>query len=245
MSKAITAFSEKHKWIYEPLGLTFPCMISVIGRPNSGKTYFTLDLLSKIKNNFDEIIIYLGAKDTAPEFLKLVNKETKKPVVKVLFKYSENDLRTFYKKLEDRQLKLVDQKKKPINLLFVFDDILGFHGLMNMSRNKPSMIQELSANYRHVNASMIITAQNYMKLIPEMRCLNVTYLILCSVAVSDKKKIAEEHETSQHDKKIIPHIFDEIREDIGHLTLIDNHSKREDDKFKHIYPDGHLEIFTV
>ena len=36
-----TAFTEKYKWT-GPYGMEFPCLISIVGQPSSGKTHFTL-----------------------------------------------------------------------------------------------------------------------------------------------------------------------------------------------------------
>ncbi|MFI7879915.1 hypothetical protein ACFMJ4_19895, partial [Acinetobacter baumannii] len=89
--------------------------------PKSGKSYYVFHLLKAIKNNFDRIIIYLGTKDSAGGFLGLVDEKSKKPQINVLFKYDANDLYEYFKKLEVKQMKLIESKKSPERILMVFD----------------------------------------------------------------------------------------------------------------------------
>jgi hypothetical protein len=232
----VTAFSEAHEWKDNFIGLTWPSIVTIYGTPKSGKTYFLLNLLKSIKGHFDEIVCYLGAKDATAKFLELAEKD-KKPVIKILYTYDGKDLRSYYKKLEDTQLALIKSKKKPKNILIVADDILTFPGFMATSRHSPSPLEELAANYRHINLSMIITSQRYMQVIPSLRSLNFKHMIVCSLGKSDIQKIGEEHENMYFDKNEIQDIFFNIRKDgLGNLMLIDNDAF-DKDRIKHIKPD--------
>jgi len=240
-SKFSTAFSEAHEWKDEMYGLTWPAIITIYGVPRSGKSYLLLNYLKSIKHKFDEIIVYLGAKDATNTFLDMAEKG-KKPVIKILYTYVEQDLRNYYKRLEDTQIKLVENKQPPKNILIVADDILTFPQFMKANRSQPSILEEISANYRHVNISMIITSQKYMQVIPSLRSLNFKYMFVCSLGKSDIQKIGEEHENMYFDKKDIEKIFFEIRKNgLGNVLLINNYAF-EKDRFAHIRPDNTTHI---
>ena len=218
---SIKAFTEKDQFTFGKFN--FPALFTIFGTPKSGKSYYVFHLLKEIKKNFDRIIIYLGTKDAAAGFLSLTDEKSKKPVINVLFKYDAEDLYNYFKKLETEQLKLIEAKKSPQRVLLVFDDILGLHGFMTTNRAKPSPIHEISANYRHLGLSVIITSQSYMDVIKPIRALNFKYCIITSVGMKDLKQIGEEHENLYFSGKDIIEIFKNIRSNgIGNCMLISN-----------------------
>jgi hypothetical protein len=238
MNNNIKAFTERDVFSYGKYN--FPALFTVFGTPKSGKSYFVFNLLKEIKNNFDRIIIYLGTKDSAAGFLGLVDDKKKKPQINILFKYSADDLYNYFKKLESEQLKLIEANKSPKRILLIFDDILGLHGFMTANRAKPSPIQEISANYRHLGISVIITSQSYMDVIKPIRALNFKYCIITSVGMKDLKTIGEEHENLYFSGKDIIQIFKNIRADgIGNCMLISND---DDDlhRFWRIHPNNEI-----
>lgn len=238
LETSIKAFTEKDQFSHGKYN--FPALFTVFGTPKSGKSYYVFNLLKEIKNNFDRIIIYLGTKDAAAGFLGLAEKDKKKPQINVLFKYDANDLYAYFKKLENEQLKLIEANKKPQRVLLVFDDILGLHGFMTTNRAKPSPIHEISANYRHLGLSVIITSQSYMDVIKPIRALNFKYCIITSVGMKDLKLIGEEHENLYFSSKNIVDIFKNIRSHgIGNCMLISND---DDDlnRFWWIHKDGQI-----
>ena len=234
----IKAFTEGDEFSYNKF--KFPALITIFGTPKSGKSYYVFNLLKEIKNNFDRIIIYLGTKDSAGGFLELVDEKKKKPQINVLFKYDANDLYAYFKKLEDEQLKLIEAKKSPKRILFVFDDILGLHGFMKASRSAPSPIQEIAANYRHLGISVIITSQSYMDVIKPIRALNFKYCIITSVGLKDLKMIGEEHENLYFHGKDIIQIFKNVRANgIGNCLLISN-DDNDLNRFWHINQNNEI-----
>ena len=217
----IKAFTEKDQFSHGKYN--FPALMTIFGTPKSGKSYYVFHLLKEIKNNFDRIIIYLGTRDAAAEFLCLVDKKSQKPQISILHKYDSNDLYEYFKKLEVEQMKLIEKKKSPQRILMVFDDILGLHGFMSTTRAKPSPIHEISANYRHLGISVIITSQSYMDVIKPIRALNFKYCIITAVGMKDLKQIGEEHENLYFSGKDIIQIFKNIRANgIGNCMLISN-----------------------
>jgi hypothetical protein len=237
-----TALSEAHQWKDKVYGFSFPAIMMIYGTPKTGKTHFLLNFLEEIKHKFDEIICYLGTKDGSKAFLDL-NKTKEKPSIKILFNYSEDDLRKWYKKLEDKQNKLIEAKKKPLNVLIVGDDILSFRNFMATSRSNPSILEEICANYRHVNLSMIITSQRYMQVIPALRCLNFKYMIVFGMGLKDIQKVGEEHETLYHNKNKIVGAFFKIKENgLGHALFINNDAF-DKERFNHL--DTNTKTITV
>jgi hypothetical protein len=234
----IKAFTEKDQFSYSKFN--FPALITVFGTPKSGKSYFVFNMLKEIKDHFDRIIIYLGTKDSASGFLELVDEKKKKPVINVLFKYDGNDLYTYFKKLEEQQLKLIEAKKSPQRILLVFDDILGLHGFMKASRSAPSPIQEIAGNYRHLGISVIITSQSYMDVIKPIRALNFKYCIITSVGLKDLKMIGEEHENLYFTGRDIVQLFKGVRSHgIGNCFLISN-DDNDLNRFWWIHPDNQI-----
>lgn len=238
-----TAFTEKYKWT-SLYGMEFPCLISVVGQPSSGKTHFTLNLLNSIKDKFTEIIAYLGTRDSSEQFLKLMSKD-KKPIVKILYTYNEADLKSYIDKLEKEQESRLKSKKEPKSVLIVGDDIYSFPRMMRYSRDSPSFFQTLSANYRHLNVSLLICSQKWTQLTPNLRIDSVRYIFITSTSKTDLEKIADEHETLYHSKNRIKDILFEIRSNVttepktkGNILMITNYANMEQDKFKWIKPDG-------
>ena len=238
LETSIKAFTEKDQFSHGKYN--FPALFTIFGTPKSGKSYYVFHLLKEIKKNFDRIIIYLGTKDAAAGFLSLVDEKSKKPQINILFKYVPEDLYKYFKKLEDEQLKLIAMKKPTQRILMVFDDILGLHGFMQTNRAKPSPIHEISANYRHLGISVIITSQSYMDVIKPIRALNFKYCIITSVGMKDLKLIGEEHENLYFSGKDIIDIFKKIRSNgIGNNLLISNDDP-DITRFWWIHPDGEI-----
>lgn len=244
MNNFVTAFSEHHKFNSGLYNLEFPATVLVYGEPKSGKTYFVLNLLKDIKHNFDEIIMYLGCKDSAPAFLDLVEKN-KNPVIKILFNYDEKDLNEYCQRLEDKQLALIKMKKTPKRILLLADDIYSFPSFMRTNRQNPSIIEKLFANYRHLNLSIIITSQRLKQIIPSVRSM-FKYAFICSLGKSDIKELSEENENIYFDKHAIIKAYEQVRkrnEAKGHIFFI-NKDAPEHQRFQHIKPDNSIEIIN-
>jgi len=245
MNNFVTAFSEHHKFNSNLYKLEFPATILVYGEPKSGKTYFVLNLLKDIKHHFDEIVMYLGAKDSAPAFLDLVEKN-KNPVIKILFNYDEKDLNEYCQKLEDKQLALIKMKRTPKRILLLADDIYSFPSFMRTNRQNPSIIEKLFANYRHLNLSIIITSQRLKQIIPSVRSM-FKYAFICSLGKSDIKELSEENENIYFDKHAIIKAYEQVRkrnEAKGHIFFI-NKDAPESQRFQHIKPDNSIEIIKI
>ena len=244
MSNFISAYSELYKWESTLYNLVFPLSMIILGVPSSGKTYFLLHLLKSIMMNFDEIIVYLGSKDSANSFLDLAKNYKKNQLkFKILLKYDEKDLRTYYKKLEDEQELLIKNNKPPKRILLLFDDIFGLPNLMKTNRTNPSIIEEIYANYRHLNLSIILTSQKLKQIIPSIRMMS-KYIFITSIGASDIKNISEEHENIFFNKKEIINIYSKIRKlenPLGNLFFIDN-SSAEKERFKHIDEGNNVSI---
>jgi chromosomal replication initiation ATPase DnaA len=241
-SQFVTAFSEHHKFNSDLYNLEFPATILVYGEPKSGKTYFVLNLLKDIKKHFDEIIMYLGAKDSAPSFLNLIEQK-KNPIIKILFNYNETDLNDYCKKLEDRQLELIKMKKTPKRILLLADDIYSFPSFMRTNRQNPSVIEKLFANYRHLNLSIIITSQRLKQIIPSVRSM-FKYAFVCSLGKADIEELSKENENIYFDKHAIAKAYEQVRkreEAKGHIFFI-NKDAIEINRFQHVKPDNSIEI---
>jgi hypothetical protein len=242
MSSFVTAFTEKCKFKTDLYNLEFPATILVFGEPKSGKTHFVLNLLKKIKSDFDEIVLYLGSKDTAPSFLELIP-NNHKPIIKILFNYNEDDLKKYYDKIEDDQIKLIKAKKNPKRYLIVADDIYSFPQLMKTNRQNPSVIEKLFANYRHLNLSIMITSQRLKQITPSLRGM-FKYAFICSLGRKDIDELSKENENVYFSKQDIIDSYEFVRKRdnaLGHIFFI-NKDVPEKDRFQYITPSNQIEI---
>lgn len=238
------ANSEKYKFISNLYKLEFPASMLIFGEPQSGKSHFLLNLLKDVKHNFDEIIIYLGAKDSAPAFLDLIEKG-KKPVIKILFNYDEKDLTTYYENLENNQEQLIKMNKIPKKVLIIADDIYSFPSFMRTNRTKPSIIEKMYANYRHLNLSIIINSQRLKQIVPSIRSM-FKYGFITSLGRSDIEELSKENENIYFDKNSIIKAYEQVRkrdESKGHIFFINKHTT-EKQRFQHIKPNNTIEIIN-
>lgn len=243
MNNIITAFSEKYKFKSSAYPcFEFPLTMLVYGVPSSGKTYFLYNFLQDIKNKFDEIILYLGAKDAAPKFLELIDPNNKKTAIKILFNYDEKDLNNYYERLEKSQIELVKQNKKPKTILLVWDDIYSFKDLMRTNRQNPSVVEKIFANYRHLNVSCILTSQRYIQTTPTIRQM-AKYIVVCGLGQTDIKKMSEEYENTHFTKDDIIESYKKVRQRDdakGHILIIDRFGN-ENKTLIYLKPDNSME----
>jgi hypothetical protein len=244
MTDKATAFTENYEWTDSLYHMTWPAVVTIYGIPKSGKTYLLFKILKNIKQHFDRIIVYTGSKDQIPQFENLISKN--KPQITILTNYNESDLLKYYDKLENEQVKLIKQKKTPKSVLMVADDILTFGNMMKTSRNSPSALEKIAANYRHINLSLIITSQRYMQVIPALRHLNFKYMFVCEIGKKDMEKVANEHESLYFNANHIEDAYKQVRKNgIGHVFMIDGDAKNSKEKLAYIQPNDTKNIIIT
>ena len=81
--------------------------------------------------------------------------------------FSEPNLEAIYEEVEERALEAINEGKKPPNSLIVIDDV-AFSGGLKESERKGTL-SRIFCNGRHINLSIIVTAQKYSQLSTTMR----------------------------------------------------------------------------
>ena len=198
---------EKHAYLEQ---IKPPFCAVVVGSSGSRKTSFALSLISDFQDAkyFDIIVLYTSSKDNNELFEKF---ETKKTEVRSINDYEEPEFMKFINKIEEINMKRKEDNKKLLNVLIVFDDIVGLPGYRMGTTAKPSQVDRLACNCRHINISVISLVQRYKLLNQVVRSSNCSALILMGLKPSEIRQVAEEHAFDLVDEDEFVDIYNEIR----------------------------------
>lgn len=211
-----------------PWSVKPPFSMIIVGGAGSGKSSLLYTLLSKTyKKFFDVIYIFNRCRDSDDVWRGLEGE--KRPVVEIHNDYDDEELAKVISEAEDIQEEQRELKKRPVNILFVFDDCL-YSGVIKKGGQK-SAFNELIINRRHLNASVIFTAQNYIGLEPGQRTSNVSAVCVMGLNDRELKLISGEHNgglaTEEQIGKMYKHIKD--KDPFGFLVI--NYQKPRDERF--------------
>ena len=146
-----------------------PFRILIVGKSFlSGKSTVILNLLLRekfFKNDFDGDNIFIVSNNAMDNKMRILKKE--KDVDGGNFmEFSESNLDAIYEEVEERALEAINDGKKPPNSLIVIDDV-AFSGGLKEKIN--GTLSRIFCNGRHINLSIIVTAQKYSQLSTTMR----------------------------------------------------------------------------
>lgn len=175
-----------------------PTTAVILGRVGSGKSSCLYSLLTegyvygdKKKSVFDEMVIYLGNKESTWAFEKIPCKN------KVIM--HEFDPEAFEEYLEDLktcQMERQEAGKAPMNVCIIFDDFAGTQ-LLKKQKGKPySPLERLVLTSRHeANATLFFLSQVYKQsgFSPPSIRANVTTWVLYNMSLPEVEKFSEEH----------------------------------------------------
>lgn len=151
---------------YTPLPIVsdIPHRILVVGKSQlSGKTNFLVNYLCNptfgIKGHFKGENIYLVSASVGNDFKLTSMIECLEIDHQNIFKeYDEEVIEALYEMIEDEFEEKVNNKQRPENFLIIFDD-MSSSGIFKGGNF--SIINKMFSNGRHINLSVMITAQKY------------------------------------------------------------------------------------
>lgn len=97
-------------------------------------------------------------------------------------------MRELIEELEDIQEERRRAKERPLNVLFLFDDMV-MSNICARGAGKPTALDDLVISRRHWNSSIILTSQGYHNLNPNIRTNNINMLVLLRAGDRDLKCI--------------------------------------------------------
>lgn len=166
-----------------------PFRVLIVGKSFlSGKSTVILNLLLRekfFKNDYDGDNIYIVSNNALDNKMRIL--KTEKDIDGGNFmEYSESNLDAVYEEVEERALEAINDGKKPPNSLIVIDDVAFSGGLREKQHGTLSRI---FCNGRHINLSVIVTAQKYSQLSPTMRT-NASGAILFNNSMNEVEAMA-------------------------------------------------------
>ncbi len=156
----------------------------VLGMAGAGKSSFIYSFYNHwTANYFDELVVFCATKDSAETWSSLKQRN-----IVVLHEYTDAVLEKYLKDLEQEQIKRIREKKYPLRVSILFDDMAG----ANITRvSKPTAVDRLALNCRHYNVFLVITSQRF-RLISNTLRQNTHYVVLYKTARPDLERVAEE-----------------------------------------------------
>jgi len=171
---------DKDLFIFEPHNML------VTGVTNCGKTHFILDLLETIyKDHFDYIILFCPTY----EYNKTYNRDSVNKNKKIIIlnpKAVKNNL--------DNCIKILTEKVKGKNTLFIIDDCANLHD----SKIKESELCYLAFSGRHFGITTWLLNQKYNSIVKDFRA-NIRFLVLFYNKDIPSMKRALEENGIQHE----------------------------------------------
>jgi len=205
-----------------------PFFMIIQGSVGSGKTSLLYSLLKAYqdKNFFDVIIFYNRVSDSDEVWEKF---ETKKTAIELYHDYNDAKLIEIINQLDGVQTERREKKKRPLNVLFVFDD-MAYSNIVR--KNKSTALDQLVINRRHYNASLIITSQTYKALNINLRTNNLSQLVLLRANLKDLKMIAEDHNAGMIEEKEFINLYDSVKKGGQYDFLVVDYQDKPENIFK-------------
>lgn len=180
-----------------------PFKIAVVGASQrSGKTNWIINALGKTdmyKNDFKAENIYIFSPSLKSDKWKRFIQAKDIPEENLFSELDEDLLEVLYEMLEEAYNEAVADKKKPPNIVIVFDD-LGFGG--SMRKGSHNMIDKLVMNGRHFNVSTAFLIQSYKQLTPDVRS-NLSGLVVFNLSTRELDSIVYEHNYLDNSKQFM------------------------------------------
>lgn len=168
-------------------------LVLIQGSAGSGKSSLLYSMLKayqkSVKGGYWNIMIFYNACSDSDFVWR--GFESRKTSVEVEHQYKDEELLATIEMIMDEQ----EGKRKlgePLdNILFVFDDMI--YSNICRSHGRPSALDKLVINRRHYNVSIFITSQTYHALNKNIRCNNVSQVIIMRANMADLQSICQDH----------------------------------------------------
>ena len=166
-----------------------PFRLLIIGKSFlSGKSTVILNLLLRekfFKNDFKGENIFIISNNAMDNKMRILKTEKDVDAHNFMI-FSESNLEAVYEEVEERALEAIGEGKRPPNSLIVIDDV-AFSGGLKESERKGTL-SRIFCNGRHINLSIIVTAQKYSQLSTTMRS-NCSGAILLSKCFATQQRV--------------------------------------------------------
>jgi hypothetical protein len=168
-----------------------PMRLIIVGRSFlSGKTTIILNLLLRdrfYKEHFDGENIFIISNNKMDQKMQILKEEKDVPSDHFMH-FSESNLESIYEHVEENALEAVSDGNKPVNSLIILDDV-AFSGDLKSKMN--GTLSRIACNGRHINLSLIVTAQKYSQLSTTIRT-NASGAILFANSQKEVDLIADD-----------------------------------------------------
>ena len=214
------------KW--EKLNLKFfkpPFILLAVGAVGSGKSSYCYSIVKNFQKYFDLLLVITGTRDSNKCWEDL---ETKKLNVVVKNQFEEDTLTDLVEDLENTNEDARREKKKTTKTLMILDDVVFHHGVVR--RNAANVLDQIIANHRHLDISMLFCSQSYMACNRNLRICNLTGLILFRVNKNDLEKIAQEHKNLLSSDDFIE-MYEQLQRRDKWTPLVINYRKPLESRF--------------
>jgi len=214
-----------------------PFRLIIVGKSFlSGKSTVILNLLLRdkfYKNYFDGDDIYIVSNNAMDNKMRILKTEKDVPSDNFM-EFSEENLEMIYNEVEEKALEAVNDGKKPPNSLIVLDDV-AFTGGLKEKMN--GTLSRIACNGRHINLSMIVTAQKYSQLSTVIRT-NASGAILFGNSAKELDLIADDMNYLESKKDFVKMFRKATKERNSFLAVsFSNDDIYLDSKFKPIKMD--------
>jgi len=166
-----------------------PMRLMIVGKSFlSGKSTLILNLLLRdqaYKKNFDGENIYIISNNKMDNKMRILKQE-KDVSTDNFMPFNEGALEMLYEKIEEDALEAVSDNRVPVNSLIVFDDCA-----FDKTTKSSTTLARLMSQGRHINCSVIITAQKHSQLSTTIRS-NASGAILFSNSARELDSISDD-----------------------------------------------------
>lgn len=207
-----------------------PFRLLIVGKSQlSGKSNILVNLLLRdefYNKDFNgENIFLVSPSIKNDEKIKKIIKIKEIPEENLFTEYDEDVLKELYKMLEEEYEEAVANKETPQNKLIIFDD-MSYNG--DLKAKKHGIINKIFSNGRHINLSIITTAQKYSDLLTASR-ENCNGCILFNCSNRQLEMIEADHnflETKKEFMKMFRNVMNE-----KHAFLVVNYTNPKEQRY--------------
>jgi hypothetical protein len=207
-----------------------PFRILVIGKSMlSGKSNLLTNLI--LRNEFyqkyfkGENIYIVSPSLESDEKLKILINVKEIPPENLFNEYDEDVLKELYKMIEEEYKQDIENKKRPVNSLIIFDDV-SYSG--DLKKKRFGIINKIFSNGRHINLSCLVTSQKYSDVLTSARS-NMSGGFFFNMSDNQLDQVEKDHNYNMTKKEFYRMFRDNVKE--RHDFILIDYTKKNDDRY--------------